>query len=116
MQPKIKFNDAWESIPLACADDFIDFFDRELQPAHPLRAFQLFPVARCWRKNKYLVEEEEPSDLLWVLDFERKRRVRGKTCYYFKRMETQSELDVLLQSDFEEWVRYMKDVGSWEED
>jgi hypothetical protein len=45
MQPKITFNDAWESIPLAFVDDVIDFFNRSLQPAHPLRSFKLFPIA-----------------------------------------------------------------------
>ena len=113
MQPKITYNDAWEMIPLECADDVIEFFNRELQPTHPLRSFKLFPVAKCWRRYKYLVEEEEPSDLLWVLDLERKKRIRGKTCYYFKRLETQEELDAMLRADHEAWVQYMKDAGAW---
>ena len=113
MQPVIKYNDAWESVPLECADDVIAFFNHELQPTHPLRSFKLFPVAKCWRRDKYLVEEEEPSDLLWVLDMHRKKRIRGKTCYYFKRIETQEELDALLQADYEAWVQYMKDAGAW---
>jgi hypothetical protein len=113
MKLTIQFNDAWESIPLEFADDVIAFFDRTLQPEHPLRAFKLFPVAKCWRREKYLVEEEDPSDLLWVLDMEKKKRVRGKTCFYFKRLETQEELDALLQADYEAWVKYMKDAGAW---
>jgi len=113
MQPIITYNDAWESIPLEFADDVIDYFNRELQPTHPLRAFKLFPVAKCWRKDKYLVEEEEPSDNLWVLDMHRKKRIRGKTCYYFKRIETQEELDAMLRADYEAWVQYMKDAGAW---
>jgi len=116
MQPKINYNDAWESIPLAVVDDVIDFFNRELQPSHPLRAFKLFPVAKCWRRYKYLVEEEEPSDVLWVLDMDRKKRIRGKTCYYFKRIETQEELDAMLRADYEWWVQYMKDAGAWHGD
>ena len=44
---------------------------------------------------------------------ERRKRIKGKTCYYFKRRETQAELDAVLQADFEEWVRYMKDAGAW---
>ena len=114
-QPSIRFNDAWESIPLEYADDIIAYFDRVLQPSHPLRAFKLFPVAKCWRKEKYLVEEEEPSDLLWVLDMEKKKRIGGKTCFYFKRLETQEELDALLRADYEAWVQYMKEAGAWEE-
>ena len=113
MQPKITYNDAWESIPLECADDVIEFFNRELQPSHPLRSFKLFPIAKCWRKDKYLVEEEDPSDLLWVLDMQRKKRIRGKTCYYFKRIETQEELDAMMRADYEAWVQYMKDAGAW---
>jgi hypothetical protein len=116
MQPQITFNDAWESIPLDCVDDFIEFFNRALQPTHPLREYKLFPVAKCWRRDKYLVEEEEPSEILWVLDMHRKKRIRGKTCYYFKRIETQEELDAMLRSDYDAWVQYMKDAGAWEED
>lgn len=113
MKPKITFNDAWEMIPLDCADAVIDFFDRELQPSHPLRAFKLFPVAKCWRKYKYLVEEEKPSEMLWVLDLDRKKRIKGKTCYFFKRIETQEELDAMLKADHQAWVQYMKDAGAW---
>lgn len=112
-QPKITLNDAWEMVPLDCADDVIDFFDRELQPSHPLRAFKLFPVAKCWRRYKYLVEEEEPSENLWVLDLERKKRIKGKTCYFFKRIETQEELDAMLKDGYQAWVQYMKDAGAW---
>ena len=113
MQMKITYNDAWESVPLAVVDDVIEFFERELQPAHPLRAFKLFPAAKCWRRNKYLVEEEEPSDILWVLDLQRKKRIGGKTCYYFKRIETQEELDAMLRADHEAWIQYMKAAGAW---
>ena len=116
MQPEIKYNDAWESIPLEFVDEAIDFLDRELQPKHPLREFKLFPVAKCWRKDKYLIEEEEPSDFLWVLDMDRKKRIKGKTFYYFKRIETQVEMDEMMQSDYEDWVQYMKDAGAWNDD
>lgn len=64
MQPKITFNDAWEMIPLDCVDLVIDFFDHKLQPTHPLRAFQLFPIAKCSRRDKYLVEEEQSNNNL----------------------------------------------------
>jgi hypothetical protein len=116
MQPKITYNNAWESIPLECVDDVKEFFNHELQPTHPLRSFKLFPIAKCWRKYKYLVEEEEPSDLLWVLDMKRKQRIRDKTCYYFKRIKTQEELDAMLKADCEAWVQYMRDVGAWHEE
>jgi len=96
---------------LEFVDDVIDFFNRELQPTHPLRAFKLFPIAKRWRRHKYLVED--PSDILWVLDMHRKKRIRGKTCYYFKRIETQEELDAMLRADYEAWVQDMKDAGAW---
>ena len=115
MQPSIHYNDAWESIPLEYSDDFIAFFDNKLQPTHPLRAYNLFPIAKCWRKERYLVEELESSDYLWILDFEKKKRYQGKTYYYFKNMETQGELNSLLQADYENWVQYMKDAEAWEE-
>jgi hypothetical protein len=113
VRPTIKYNDAWDPIFLEHVDDVIDYFDHVLQPTHPLRSFKLFPLAKCWRKNKYLIEEEEPSDMLWVLDMDRKRRIRGKTCYHFKRIETQEELDAMLREDYDAWVQYMKDAGAW---
>ncbi len=116
VQPQINYNDAWESIPLEFVDDVIEFFNRELQPTHPLRTFKLFPLAKCWRKYKYLIEEEEPSDNLWVLDMDKKKRIKGKTSYYFKRIETQEEIDAILQSDYEDWVQDMKDAGAWHGD
>ena len=76
MRPEIHYNDSWESIPLEFVDDVIAFFERSLQPSHPLRSFKLFPLAKCWRKHKYLIEEEKPSDNLWVLDFEKKNRIK----------------------------------------
>ena len=115
MSLSIHYNDAWESLPLDAADDFIAFLDRALQPKHPLRKFKLFPVAKCWRKDKFLVEELEPSDLLWVLDLEKKIQIGGNPFFSFKQLETQEELDMLFQEDLEEWIQYMKDAGAWEE-
>lgn len=114
MQLQITFNDAWDSIPLEHVDDAIAFLEHRLQPTHPLRAFKLSPVAKCWRKDKYLIEEQDPSDILWVLDMDRRKRIQGRTCYYFKRIETQEELDGMLKADHETWVQYMKDAGAWE--
>lgn len=112
----LKCNDPWDLIPLEYADDFIEVLNDRLQSHHPLRAYKLFPVAKCWRRKRFLVEEEEPSDNLWVLDFEkRKKRVHGKNCYWYALIKTQAELDALLQSDHEEWVQYMKDAGAWVE-
>lgn len=114
-QPQINYNDAWEMIPLDFVDNVIEFFDIRLQPTHPLRQYKLFPVAKCCRKHKYLVEEEVPTDKLWCLDFERKRRIKGKTCYYFKLIKSQEELDEILERDFRNWVQYMKEMGAWNE-
>jgi len=113
VRPEIHYNDSWESIPLEFVDDVIAFFERSLQPSHPLRSFKLFPLAKCWRKHKYLIEEEKPSDNLWVLDFEKKNRIKGKTCYYYKRLESQEELDAIMHADHRAWVQYMKNAGAW---
>ena len=116
MRPKIKLNDAWDSIPLGAVDHVIEFFEGKLQAAHPLHAFKLFPLAKCCRRERYLVEEEEPSDNLWLLDLERKRRIKGKTCYDFRRIETQEEFDAIMRADYEAWVQMMKDAGAWNDD
>jgi len=112
MSIKIKLNDAWEGVPLGCATEIIEYFEFKLQPTHPLRPYKLFPIAKCWRREKYLVERQEPNDLL-VLDLESKRRIRGKTCFDFKVIESQEQLDEMLKADYEAWVQYMKDAGSW---
>ena len=62
-----------------------------------------------------MIEEEEPSDLLWVLDMHRKIRIKGKTCFFFERICSQEKLDAMMLSDYNEWVQYMKDAGAWEE-
>jgi len=111
----IPFNDAWESIPLESANSIIAFFNEILQPTHPLREYALFPDAKCWRKEKYLVEEVKEGELLWILDLERKKRFKGKTCYYFKQIKSQEDLDTIFQEDQDWWVQYMKDAGAWEE-
>ncbi len=115
MQLNIKFNDAWESVPLNYVDELIALLDRNLQPSHPLRSFKLFPLAKCWRQHKYLLEEEDPSDLLWVLDMGKKMRIQGKTVFYFKLLEKQEDLDAILKADYDAWVQYMKDAGAWYE-
>ncbi len=115
MKFSIKFNDAWEMTWPEAIDGFREFFDVRFQPSHPLREYDLYPVAKVERKYKFLVEEMEPSDKLWVLDFEKKKRVKGKTCWFFKLIESQAELDALMEQDLEEWKQFMKDNGAWEE-
>jgi hypothetical protein len=46
---------------------------------------------------------------------DKKKRIKGKTCYWFKRLESQDELDRILDEDLQWWVQYMKDAGAWEE-
>jgi len=113
MKYTIKFNDAWEMTD--AIDGIREFFEQRLQPSHPLRDYDLYPVAKVERKYKFLVEEMEPSEKLWVLDFEKKKRVKGKTCFYFKLIESQEELDSIMEQDLEDWKQFMKDHGAWEE-
>jgi hypothetical protein len=113
MKFAIKFNDAWEMTD--AIDGIREFFEHKLQPSHPLREYDLYPVAKVERKYKFLVEEMEPSEKLWVLDFEKKKRVKGRTCYYFKQIDTQEELDLMMKEDLEAWKQFMKDCGAWED-
>ena len=111
----IKWNDAWESIPLEFVDDIKEFFEWRLQPTHPLREIDFFPAAKLWRRHKYLLEDDNNSEILWLIDFDRKKRIKGKTCYWIKKIESQEELDTVLHDDLQWWIQYMKDAGSWEE-
>jgi hypothetical protein len=115
MALRIKWNDAWESIPLEFADDVIERIRENLQPSHPLREIDFFPTAKLWRRWRYLLEDENDSERLWLLDMEKKKRIKGKTCYWFKKLESQEELDRILDEDLQWWVQYMKDAGAWEE-
>jgi len=69
-------------------------------------------IKRRWR---YLLEDEENSEILWLLDFDRKKRIKGRTCYWFKKLESQEELDQILHEDLQWWIQYMKDAGAWNE-
>lgn len=86
-----------------------------MQPAHPLKKTEFTPVAKLWRRRKYLLELEDDSATLWLLDMHRRKRIKGKTCYWFKKLTTQDELDAVLQEDLKWWVQYMKDAGAWNE-
>ena len=47
------------------------------------------------------------------MDFGRRKRIRDKTCYDFKRMETQEELNAVMKADYEKWDQKMKDAEAW---
>ncbi len=115
MAPSIKWNDAWESVPIEYADEIATRIKDDLQPSHPLRQIDFFPVAKLWRKLKYLLEDESDPAGLWLLDMHKKKRIKGKTCYWFKRMDSQKELDEILRDDLQRWIHYMKDAGAWNE-
>lgn len=109
----ITLNDAWDLIPFEFVDDVVAFFDAELQPTHPLRAHKIFPIAKRSRESKYLIKDENAPGIVWVLDMRKKRRIRGKTCYDFKQLESQVEVDEMMKKDHEEWVQFMKEAGAW---
>lgn len=109
----IHFNDAWDDIPLEFIDDLLEYFDAKLQPCHPLLAEKMVPVAKQHRHRKYLIEGGDDPSLVWILDLDKRRRVKRKTCYYFKKIKSQEELDTIQQNGYDEWVQYMKDAGAW---
>jgi len=111
----IRWNDAWESIPLEFAESIVERIREDLQPSHPLRKVDFFAAAKLWRRWRYLLEDENDPDVLWLLDMDKRKKIKGKTCYWFKRIETQEELDQILDEDLQWWIQYMKDAGAWEE-
>jgi hypothetical protein len=115
MALSITWNDAWEPIPLEFASNVIDQIRQDLQPTHSLRDVDFFPAGKLWRRWRYLLEDENNPEILWLLDMEKKKRVKGKTCYWFKKLESQDELNRILDEDLQWWVQYMKDAGAWEE-
>jgi len=115
MRLLIHYNDAWESIPLIFSDDIADRIRADLQPSHPLHQVDFFPVAKVERKWRYFLEVEDCPEELWLLDMHKKKRVKGKTLYYFRKIASQEELDRIIRDDLDEWVRYMKSSGAWNE-
>jgi len=113
MALSIKWNDAWESVPFEYADEIAARIKDDMQPAHPLKKMEFTPVAKLWRRWKYLLESDDDSATLWLLDMHKKKRIKGKTCYWFKKLTAQDELDAVLQEDLKWWVQYMKDAGAW---
>lgn len=57
MALSIKWNDAWESIPLEFASEVIERIREDLQTSHPLRDVDFFPAAKLWRRWRYLLED-----------------------------------------------------------
>ena len=111
----INWNDAWESVPLEYATTIAERIKEDLEPSHPLCGLAIYPVAKLWRRWKYLLEDENDPHTLWLLDMQKKKRFEGKTVYWFKRIEDQKELDQILYDDLQNWIEYMKDAGAWEE-
>ena len=115
MALNVEWNDAWESIPLEFISAVIEKIREDLQPSHPLRDVEFFPAAHLWRRRRYLLEDENDPEILWLLDMDQKKRVKGKTCCWFKKLESQGELDGILDEGLQWWIQTMKDAGSWEE-
>ena len=55
----------------------------------------------------------EKSDRL--LDMDKKKRIKGKTCCWFEKLASQDELDRILDEDLRWWIQCMKDAGALEE-
>lgn len=111
----LQLDDAWDFIPLEFVDDALAFIQNRLQPDHPLKGRELFPVARRFRQDKYLLEDNNDPAMILILNLGRKRRSRGATIYDFKEIRTQEELDTMMRAEYEEWVQFMKDAGAWSE-
>lgn len=111
----IHWNDAWESVPLEYASELATHLKEALHASHPLREVDFFPVAKLWRQRKYLLEVTDDPEQLWLLDMHKKKRIKGKSYNWFRRIESQKELDRMLSDDLRWWVQYMKDAGAWHE-
>jgi hypothetical protein len=109
---KIHLNDAFDPIPLEALDIVIEFLDETLQPTHRLRDRHISPLAKRCLNDRYLLEDSRDSSV-WVLDLQRKHRINGRTCYYSKQFRSQEELDGMLEIEYQDWVREMKDEGLW---
>ncbi len=116
MALNITYNDAWEGIWLEFTGDLIDQIRSNLQPTHPLREIEFFPAAKVCSQLRFLLNDENDPNIMWLLDFQKRKRIKGKTYFWFKKLESQSELDQILAEDLQCWIQYMKDAGAWNEE
>ena len=112
---RIRLNHAWDDIPMEFVDDVLEYLQARLQPTHPLKGRKLFPVARRDRRDKLLLEDDDDGQSVWILDFEAKRRIKGRMCFDCRQLQTQEDFDKMMSEEYEDWVQQMKDAGAWDE-
>ena len=76
---------------------------------------QVFSAREKVEAAPILIEHDDDADLVWFLDLTKKRRIKGKMLYAFKQLNTEEEIQIMLDKDYEAWVEYMKSAGAWEE-
>jgi len=101
----------WQMVPLAVVDDALAYLDQSLQPTHPLREHRLFPFLKREDAPIWILTKQEDDGSTWLLDLTRKKRIKGRTCFAFRSLADDAELEALIQHDHEQWLAQFDDDG-----
>jgi len=107
----VTHNDAWESVYRA--DVVSDQIKHSLELQHPLRSFPFTPLAKLWRRETFIIKQDDNADKYWLLDFHRRSKRNGKRIVFFRVIKDQADMHTILQDGLEWWMQYMKDAGAW---
>jgi hypothetical protein len=103
-EDSIEILDPWQMVPLDVVDAALEFLDAHLQPHHPLREHELFPMLKREDAQIWVITKEEDDGSMWLLDLTKKRRFRGRTIYHFQPLSDDDELQALIQQDHQLWL------------
>lgn len=107
----VTYNDAWESVYRT--DVVAEQIVHSLEPQHPLRSISFTPLAKLWRRETFIIEQDDDTGKNWLLDFHRRSRRNGKRIVFFRTIKDQADMDTILHDGLKWWVQYMKDAEAW---
>ena len=101
--------DPWQMVPLEVVDDALAYLDQKLQASHPLREHKLFPFLKREDTQIWILNKYEDDGTTWLLDLTKKKRIKGRTCYIYRQLANDAELEALIQKDHQEWLEQFPD-------
>ena len=111
----VKLSDAWDDIWLEAADSHIGYIRSYLEESHPLTEIYIFPIAKRMREEVYIIEDNDNRGRFWLLDLNKRKRIKGKSYVWFSEFKSQEEIDGLMKEDYLKWIEYAKSIGAYEE-
>lgn len=99
----------WQMVPLDIVEDALAYLDGMLQPHHPLRQHNLFPLLKREDAPVWILTKEDDDGTIWLLDLTRKRRLGGRRIAHHQLLTDEAELAALIQHDHQQWLAQSDD-------